>query len=87
MQYDFFAISKNIFLRKSNFQKHVKSDFSDTNGRRKRDFHVENSHNEVGEIDFRYTGTNFATFFNLFDPRLRLKLHDRRLTTTTAPAA
>ena len=64
-----------------------KSDVSDTNGRRKRDFRVENSQNEVGEIDFRCTGTNFMTFFNFFDSRPRLKLHDRRLTTTTAPAA
>ena len=48
------------------FKKMSKSDVSDTNGRRKRDFRVENSQNEVGEIDFRCTGTNFMTFFYFF---------------------
>ena len=63
------AILKNydfLYFFLQNFKQMSKSDVSDTNGRRKRDFRVENSQNEVGEIDFRCTGTNFITFFDFF---------------------
>ena len=53
-----------LFLKCSkNLHKLIKSEVSDTNGRRNRDFRSEIIQNEVGEIDFRCTGTHFMTFF------------------------
>ena len=46
-----------------NLQKSIKSDASDTNGPRKRDFHEETIAIDTGETDFQCTGTNFMTFF------------------------
>ena len=50
-----------VFFQK-NLHKSIKSDVSDTNGRRNRDFRVETVQNEVGEVYFRCKGTHFMTF-------------------------
>ena len=45
-----------------NLQKSIKSDVSDTNGHRKRDFHEETIPIDTGETDFRSTVTHFMIF-------------------------
>ena len=45
-----------------NLQKSIKSDVSDANGHRKRDFHEETIQIGTGETDFRSTVTHFMTF-------------------------
>ena len=62
---------KNIFVAtffifSKNLQKLIKSDVSDTNGRRESDFHVEISQNYTIRTDFRSTRINFITFFIFF---------------------
>ena len=49
----------NLF---ENLQKSIKSDVSDANGPRKRDFHEETIQIGTGETDFRSTVTHFMTF-------------------------
>ena len=55
-----------MFLKISDFfenlQKSIKSDASDANGPRKRDFHEETIQIGTGETDFRSTVTNCITF-------------------------
>ena len=50
-----------VFARK-NTHKSIKSNVSDTHGRRDRDFWVEATQNAIGIIDFGYTWNNFMTF-------------------------
>ena len=51
----FEKFSKNY----ENCQTSLKSDISDTNGYRKRDFRLEASQNDTLKVDFRPTGTHF----------------------------
>ena len=68
VQNDFLTILKKIGIFSiffENLQKSIKSDVSDTNGPRKRDFHEETIPIDTGETDFRSTVTHFMIF--LFD--------------------
>ena len=56
----------NIFDFSENLQKSLKSDVSDTNGRRESDFQVEFSTNDTVKTDFRSTVTHFMTFLMIF---------------------
>ena len=71
-----FFITKNDFFYE-NLQNSIKSDVSDTNGPRKRDFHEETIPIDTGETDFRSTVTHFMTFlrFLLFSSQNRQHRH------------
>ena len=49
-----------------NRQKLIKSNVFETNARWKCDFHIENSQNRTGIIDFLYSETNFFGIFYFF---------------------
>ena len=53
---------KNFFFFEKH-QKSIKSDVSDANGPRKRDFHEEAMPIDTGETDFRSTVTHFMILF------------------------
>ena len=61
-----FRFFENVQQNYENCQKSLKSDISDTNGYRKRDFRLETSQNDTLKVDFRPTGTHFMTFSCFF---------------------
>ena len=56
----------NLSIFFGNLQKLIKSDVSDANGHRKRDFHEETIPIDTGETDFRSTVTHFMICFARF---------------------
>ena len=70
-----------------NLQKSIKSDVSDTNGRRENDFQVEISPNDIVKTDFRSTVTHFITFLMIsqfFCAKSLVFVRDREMETQTA---